>query len=103
MFTPENFINWLDELLSFNPELTSLDARQTKMVKDKLALVFNKVTPDLNLFSNNPLDIPNGKTFQEIMTGEKPTEPTYCNYVDNPILDCNKVDLLKEGNVNTSC
>ena len=42
---PEAFVYWLQGFLELeNPK--SLNARQTQIVKDHLALVFNKVTPD---------------------------------------------------------
>lgn len=42
--TPENFCYWLQGFIeTANP--TSIDELQTKVIKDHLQLVFNKVTP----------------------------------------------------------
>lgn len=42
--TPENFCYWLQGFVeTVNP--TSIDEQQTKVIKDHLQLVFNKVTP----------------------------------------------------------
>lgn len=44
--TPEQFTQWLNEMLVFNSS-TELNAQQTQMLKDKLGQVFNKVTPSI--------------------------------------------------------
>lgn len=50
--TPENFCYWLQGFFEINGA-QSLDLAQTQVVKDHLALVFNKVTPK---YSHGPLN-----------------------------------------------
>lgn len=42
--TPENFVYWLQGFLELSYQ-TSLDEIQTKVIRDHLALVFEKKTP----------------------------------------------------------
>jgi len=42
--TPENFVYWLQGFLELSHQ-TSLDEIQTKVIRDHLALVFEKKTP----------------------------------------------------------
>lgn len=57
--TPEQFTYWLQGFME-TADPKSIDEKQTQIIKDHLALVFNKVTPnytqvDLNkLFHLNP-------------------------------------------------
>lgn len=45
--TPNEFIYWLHGYFEIeNPK--SIDERKTQIIKDHLALLFNKVTPDRN-------------------------------------------------------
>lgn len=43
--TPERFTDWLQGFMEIGDPKT-LDERQTQIIKDHLALVFDKVTPD---------------------------------------------------------
>ena len=53
--TPEQFVYWLQGFLEIeNP--TSLGAKQTTVIKDHLALVFKKVTPDYIVTTNTTSD-----------------------------------------------
>lgn len=50
--TPENFIYWINGFLEIgNP--TEINSQQTQEIKNHLALVLNKVTPNLNSFDYN--------------------------------------------------
>jgi hypothetical protein len=42
---PIDFIHFLDGFLSSNPNLEYLNEAQTKIIKEKLGTVFNKITP----------------------------------------------------------
>ncbi len=46
--TPDQFTDWLSDLLEFYPDLKTLNETQTQLIKDKINTVFNKVTPELN-------------------------------------------------------
>lgn len=67
--TPQEYVNWLNELLTFNPNLNQLNKQQTQLVKDKLQLVFNKVTPD----QFRPNRIPYGGIQWQWPSGIEPT------------------------------
>ena len=45
--TPENFVYWLQGFLELSHQ-TSLDEIQTKVIRDHLALVFDKKTPTMH-------------------------------------------------------
>lgn len=44
--TPEQFCYWLQGMLECKPDGCALSARETQVIKDHMALVFTKVTPD---------------------------------------------------------
>ena len=46
--TPEQFVYWLQGALEFG-KFTDLNAEQVQMLKDHLALVFDKQTPDYEI------------------------------------------------------
>lgn len=49
--SPEQFAFWLNGFFEIqNPK--TLDEKQTQQVKDHLALVFNKVTPERNILED---------------------------------------------------
>jgi len=52
--TPENFTYWLQGFFEIS-ESKMLSSKQTQIIKDHLALVFNKVTPDRK--ENNSLGV----------------------------------------------
>lgn len=54
----DNFINWFLGFTEANPELKNLNESQTRRVKDKLSVYFNKVTPKLNLFEETQFCAP---------------------------------------------
>ncbi len=43
--TPEQFVYWLQGFMEINDPVTIGEA-ETKVIKDRLALIFDKVTPD---------------------------------------------------------
>jgi hypothetical protein len=61
--TAKEFIAWLNETLLFVGAAKELNEAQTKILKDKLGQVFNKLTPNRNYLNFA------GGTFQQAMTG----------------------------------
>jgi hypothetical protein len=60
--TPEQFVYWLQGFMEM-ADPTTLTEKQTQQIKDHLALVFDKQTPDRNTLpslnlSFNPIDNP---------------------------------------------
>lgn len=52
--TSEQFTYWLQGFFEINDPKT-IDEKQTQIIKDHLALVFNKVTPDRKDIWNTPI------------------------------------------------
>ena len=57
--SPEQFCYWLQGMLECKPEGDLLSLRETKAIRDHIALVFTKVTPE-----NPPTDPPLIKSHQ---------------------------------------
>lgn len=55
--TSENFTYWLQGFFEIS-DSSKLDEKQVQIIKDHLALVFNKITPDRNGISSNDLTPP---------------------------------------------
>ena len=55
--TPEQFVYWLQGFMEM-AEPESLSNRQLNMIKDHLALVFNKKTPDYTVTTTDQITIP---------------------------------------------
>ena len=62
---PEEFIKWLDETFLFLGDAKTLNQDQTRVLKDKLSEVFNKVTPNY-LNTENYI-------FKDAMLGKTPS------------------------------
>jgi hypothetical protein len=71
--TPERFTDWLNGFFEIADPQT-LDSREVQIIKDHLALVFNKVTPDRSSETPSPADFtydPNRKLCDPIITDDK--------------------------------
>lgn len=76
--TSNEFVYWLQGMMEIG-QPKKLDAEQTQIIKAHLALVLNKVTPDVSLSKKDP---------RRVMLTEDPTDftpataehmsPTYC-------------------------
>lgn len=76
MLSEREFCYWLQGGFEMS-EMTALSTRQTQIIKDHLALVFNKVTPDRNEGKFPLITTPHtGKTADKLCGMQK--EPTYC-------------------------
>lgn len=73
--TPQEYTLWLDGFLSNNQ--SELNQSQTQQIKDKLATVFNKVTPTISV--------------SNIFTSEARIHPDINGYIpitNSPIITC---------------
>lgn len=76
--TPENFAYWLKGFIEIS-ETSTLNEKQTQIIKDHLDLVFNKVTPTYeNTVNDTKTDEKVSKrkkiSFQDILKECNPTE-----------------------------
>jgi hypothetical protein len=93
--TPEQFTYWLQGFMEIsNP--TTLDEKQTQIIKDHLALVFDKQTPDRTFIpplapmpttpwpTTDPFIIPQGPICEVSPytdNGENPMDRIYCSHM----------------------
>lgn len=78
--TPKQFTQWLDGFLAHDDK--KLSPKDAETIKDKLNMVFNKVTPTKHWhtegtcdecgYGKNPMDTPQS-SFEYIMTGKTKT------------------------------
>ena len=73
--TPQNFTYWLQGFFELSDELNELNDRQLQIIKDHLALVFKKETPNRI---------------------EGPNEIEYCQSDDEPICSDFPLDIIHQ-------
>ena len=67
--TQENFVYWLNGFLEIS-DAKKLNEKQVQIIKDHLALVFEKVTPDYGDFSLSSSSTANLKNITNTFTSE---------------------------------